>query len=101
MSPVWAAVVLVGAGTICLKAVGPVLLGGRTLPDWVNAPIGLLAPAVLAALVVTQVVGGERELVLDERMAGLAVAVSLLLVRAPLLVVIFAAALVTALARAL
>ena len=66
-----------------------------------RGPIGLLAPSVLAALVVTQVVGGDRELVLDERVAGLGVAAALLLLRVPLLVVILAAALVTALARAL
>ena len=35
MSDVWTAVLLVGAGTIVLKASGPVLLGGRAVPDTV------------------------------------------------------------------
>jgi branched-subunit amino acid transport protein len=97
----WAIVALVGAGTIGLKAVGPVLLGGRTLPPRLAGPIELLAPAVLAALVVTQLVGGDRELVLDERLAGIAAAAVALLLRAPLLAVVVAAAVATALVRAL
>jgi branched chain amino acid efflux pump len=101
MSVVWVSVVIVGVGTIAIKALGPVVVGGRELPPRLAGPIGLLAPAVLAGLVVTQVVGGDRELVLDARVAGLGVAAALLLVRAPLLVVIAAAAVVTALARAL
>jgi branched-subunit amino acid transport protein len=97
----WAIVGLVGAGTVALKAVGPVLLGGRTLPPRLAGPIELLAPAVLAALVVTQLVGGDREIVLDERLAGIAAAGVALLLRAPLLAVVVAAAVVTALIRAL
>jgi branched chain amino acid efflux pump len=101
VTAVWAIVALVGAGTVALKAVGPVLLGGRTLPPRLAAPIELLAPAVLAALVVTQLVGGDREVVLDERLAGIAAAAVALLLRAPLLAVVVAAAVVTALVRAL
>ena len=101
MTAVWAIVALVGAGTVALKAVGPVLLGGRTLPPRLAPPIELLAPAVLAALVVTQLVGGDREVVLDERLAGIAAAAVALLLRAPLLAVVVAAAVVTALVRAL
>ena len=101
MSPAWLVVVLVGAATVPLKAVGPVLLGGRELTPRVAGVIELLAPSVLAALVVTQLVGGDRELVLDERLVGVTAAAVALLLRAPILVVITVAALVTALARAL
>lgn len=101
MSPVWIAVAAVGFATVLLKATGPVLLGGRELPPRVNALVVLLAPAVLAALVVTQVVGGERELVFDERLAGLGAAGIAVALRAPLLVVVVAAAAVTAGVRAL
>src|SRR3712207_8594419 len=52
----------------------------------------LLAPALLAALVVTQTVGGDRELVLDERVAGVAAGVVALRLRAPILVVVAIAA---------
>ncbi len=89
-----------GVATVAVKALGPVLLGGRTLPARLAAPVELLAPAVLAALVITQVVGGERRLVLDARLPGLLAAVVALRLRAPLLVVIATAAVVTALVRA-
>jgi branched-subunit amino acid transport protein len=99
MSAVWLAVIVVGAATIVLKATGPALLGGRELPPRVNSLVVLLAPAVLAALVVTQVVGGERELVFDARLVGLGAAVGAIALRAPLLVVVVVAAAATALAR--
>jgi len=99
VSEVWIAVALVGAATVALKAVGPVLLGGRSLPHHLTGVVSLLAPAVLAALVVTQVAGGDREIVLDARLVGLSAAVVALLLRAPLLVVVAAAATSTAVTR--
>jgi branched-subunit amino acid transport protein len=99
MSAVWWSVLLVGAGTVLLKAAGPVLLGGRTLPPSLGGMLDLIAPAVLAALVVTQLVGGDRELVLDERLAGIAAAAVALALRAPILVVVAVAAVTTALLR--
>lgn len=101
MSAVWLAVIVVGVATVFLKATGPVLLGGRDLPPRVNALVVLLAPAVLAALVVTQVVGGDRELVYDARLIGLGAAVGAIALRAPLIVVVVVAAAATAAARAL
>ena len=100
MTTTWTVVAVVGAGTIAIKALGPVLLGGRPLPRRVAAVVALLAPAVLAALVATQAVGGERELVVDERLAGLGAAAVALAARAPILVVVVVAAAVTALLRA-
>jgi branched-subunit amino acid transport protein len=99
MSAVWWSVLLVGAGTVLLKAAGPVLLGGRTLPPSLGGMLDLIAPAVLAALVVTQLVGGDRELILDERLAGIAAAGVALALRAPILVVVAVAAVTTALLR--
>jgi len=101
MSAVWLAVIVVGVATILLKATGPVLLGGRELPPRVNVLVVLLAPAVLAALVVTQVVGGDRELVFDARLVGLGAACVAIALRAPLLVVVIVAAAATAGTRAL
>ena len=100
MTTTWTVVAVVGAATIAIKALGPVLLGGRPLPRRVAAVVALLAPAVLAALVATQAVGGERELVVDERLAGVGAAVVALAARAPILVVVVVAAAVTALLRA-
>ena len=100
MSDVWLVVIVVGAATIAIKAVGPLLMGGRELPPRLAGVVDLLAPAVLAALVVTQAVGGDRELVLDERLIGLGAAGVALKLRAPILAVIVVAAVVTASARA-
>ncbi len=99
MSDVWIAVAVVGAATVAIKAVGPVVVGGRELPPRLVGLVELLAPAVLAALVVTQVVGGDRELVLDERLAGLLAAAVALRARSPLLLVVAVAAATTALTR--
>lgn len=90
-----------GAATFALKALGPVLLGGRerSLPPPVVAAISLLAPAVLAALVATQVFGGERQLVVDARAVGIAAAAVALLARLPLLLVVVSAAAATAVTR--
>ena len=97
----WLVVAVVGAGTILFKASGPMLLGRRTLPPRVAAVVDVLAPAMLAALVVTQTVGGDRELVLDERLVGVAVGGVAVALRAPLLVVMVAAATAAALVRLL
>ena len=92
-------VITVGGATAALKALGPVLLGGRDLPEPVMGAVGLLAPAVLAALVVVQALGGDRAIVLDERLVGLGAALVALVLRAPLVVVVFVAAATTALLR--
>jgi branched-subunit amino acid transport protein len=94
-------VLLVGGGTVVLKAVGPVLLAGRELPRTLSSLLFLLAPALLAALVVTQAAGGDREIVLDERLFGIGAAVVAILLRLPLLAVVVVAAAVTAGIRAL
>ncbi len=99
MSDVWIVTGVVAAATIALKSVGPVLLGGRSLPEHLTGVVELLAPALLAALVVTQLVGGDEEIVLDARLVGIGAAVVAILLRAPLLVVVGAAAAATALAR--
>jgi branched-subunit amino acid transport protein len=101
MSEAWLVVALVGGATVAIKAIGPVLLGGRPLPGRVQSVVGLLAPAVLAALVVTSVLASGRDLVLDERVIGIGAAVVALVFRAPILVVVVAAAAATATARAL
>jgi branched-subunit amino acid transport protein len=99
MSDVWICVIVVGAASILFKATGPVLLGRRELPAWLAEPVALLAPAVLAALVVTQSVAGDRKIVVDARLAGLAVGAVAVALRAPLLVVLVAAATTAALIR--
>jgi len=101
VSRVWLAVVLVGIATVALKAAGPVVLGERELPARVRSVVGLLAPALLAALVVTQTFGSGRHVVVDARVAGVATAAVALRLRAPILAAVVLAAGVTAALRAL
>jgi branched chain amino acid efflux pump len=99
VSDAWIVVIVVGSFTIAFKSAGPVLLGGRTLPDRVSSAVELLAPSLLAALVVTQAVGGNREIVFDARLAGVAAGAVAIWLKAPLIVVILVAAAATALIR--
>jgi branched-subunit amino acid transport protein len=99
VSTVWLVVLVVGLATVALKATGPVLLGGRELPARVAGVVGLLAPVLLAALVVTQTVGGDNELVLDARLAGVGAGAAAIAARAPLPAVVVVAAVATAVAR--
>ena len=99
LSEAWIVVLAVGAATVLLKAAGPVFLGRRELPPRVLALVDVLAPAMLAALVVTQAVGGDERLVFDERLAGIGAAAVAIVLRAPLLVVIVVAAVAAAVLR--
>ena len=101
MSDAWWTVLLIGAATIAIKGAGPVLLGGKPLPPRLGRVIGLLAPALLAALVAISTFGVDSALVLDERALGVAAAGVAVGFRAPALLVVVVAATVTALARAL
>ena len=50
--------------TAAIKAAGPIALGGRELPTWFTSVVILLSPALLAALVATQVFAeGDQEVV--------------------------------------
>ena len=99
MSPTWAVVLLVGAFTMSFKAVGPVLLGGRDLPPRLDEAFGLLAPSLLAALVVTQALGEDGEIVIDAGLVGFGVAAVAIRLKAPLILVMVLAAVSTALVR--
>ena len=99
MSTLWVVIVAVTLSSAAIKAAGPILVGGRELPPRVNTVIALLAPALLTALVVTETFGEDGHLVLDERALGVGVAAVALALRAPVLLAVALAALVTALAR--
>jgi branched-subunit amino acid transport protein len=99
MSDAWTAVLIVGAGTIVLKSVGPVGVAHRRLPPRVDRLLELIAPAILAALVVTETFASGRSLVLDARLAGLVAGIVAVIFRAPLWAVVVAGAGATALVR--
>ena len=97
---IWLAVVLGSAGCFALK-----LAGWSVPPHWLEherlqRAAVLLPLPLLAALVMVQAFAGDRALVLDARAAGLAVALVLVLVRAPFLAVVVGAAATAALLRA-
>lgn len=103
MSDVWVTIVALALLTAVIRASGPVLLGGHELPRPVRSVIALVAPALLAALVVVQTLGADAggAFELDARIAGVAAAAGALIVGLSTLPVVALAAVVTALIRAL
>ena len=95
----WAAVVVAGVGCYLLKLAGLSVPASVLERPVVRRVADLIPVALLSALVAVQVLGSDHALVLDERAAGLAAAVLLLLLRAPFLVVVLGAALTAALLR--
>jgi branched-subunit amino acid transport protein len=68
-------VLLIGGSavvTALIKAVGPVALGGRELPERFTGVIALMAPALLAALVVTAALADGDRLAVGPDTAGVA-----------------------------
>jgi branched chain amino acid efflux pump len=98
---IWAGVLAASVACYGLK------LAGLSLPQrWLTDPrvqkiVPLIPIALLAALVATQTFSTGRHLVLDVRVAALAVAIVAVLLRAPFLVVVAAAAATAALLRLL
>lgn len=97
----WAGVLVACAGCYALKLAG-LSLPARLLQDArVQRTVPLVPVALLAALVATQTFSTGHHLVLDVRAAALAVALVAVLLRAPFLVVVAAAAVTAALLRLL
>jgi branched-subunit amino acid transport protein len=96
-----ATVVLLGlaAGTYGLKSAAPLLLGERALPAWVARLADLLPAALLAALVAVSTFTQNGTLAVDARLAGMVAAALALLLRAPFVVVVLVAIVVTGLTR--
>jgi hypothetical protein len=101
MSATTQVVLVVGAGTVLLKGAGPLLLGGRRLPLRLQGVVVLLAPTLLASLIVVQAFASGRELAVDARAGGLAAAGVCVALRAPVLLSVGAAAATAAALRAL
>ena len=99
---IWTAVLAASLGCFLLKLAGWSLPARWLEQERLQRAAVLLPVPLLAALVVVQAFGGgDRTLVLDPRAAGLAVALGLVLVRAPFLVIVLAAAATAAVLRAL
>jgi hypothetical protein len=101
VTEVWVTIVALSAGTIAIKASGPLTLGGRQPGERTFAVLRLFAPALLAALVVYETLSsGHDSITIDARVVGVAAAATALILRAPIAVVVLGAAGATALARA-
>ena len=75
MTTAWIVVAVLFVGTAALRAAGPVAFGGRSLSGRGAAVVGLVAPALLGALVVYETVSaGGQGVELDARLVGLAAA---------------------------
>ncbi|MGH9048837.1 MAG: AzlD domain-containing protein [Acidimicrobiia bacterium] len=96
----WTAVLALTVGSYALKAVGLVALRGRRLPPFLDEVLTLLPAALFGALIAVSTFAGDRELVIDARVAGVAAAAIALWRRAGFVVVVLVAAATTALVRA-
>lgn len=96
----WLMIAALAVTTALIKAAGPLLIGGRALPERAAGVISLLPPVLLAALVVTSTLAEGQRLQVDASTAGVAVAGVLIWQRRPLLVSVLTAVAVTATVRA-
>jgi len=95
----WILIVACAAITAAIKAAGPVALGGRELPSWFSSIVAMMAPALFAALVVTQALADGEEWAVGADTAGVAVAAVAAWRGLSAIGVVFLAAAVTALLR--
>ena len=100
MKEAWIVIGVLAVVNFAIKATGPVIAGRRELPATLQRFITASVPALVAALIVTGTFADERSLVIDERAAGLGAALIAILARAPMLVVLIAAAGTTGVLRA-
>ncbi|MGW2346402.1 AzlD domain-containing protein [Streptomyces sp. NPDC001661] len=98
---VWIAIAVTAVGCYAVKLIGLLVPAGALERPMVKRLAALLPVALLAALTAQQTFADGRALVLDARAAGVAAAALALVLRAPFLVVIAAAVVVTAGVRAL
>ena len=98
---IWTAVLLAAAGCYLLKLLGMSIPAAVLEHPVVERVADLLPVALLAALVAVQALASGNDLVPDARLAGLAVAVVALVLRAPFIVVVGLAASTAAVVRLL
>ncbi len=93
---VWTTIALVALVTFAIKGGGPALSGDRALPPHLTGVVVLLAPALLAALVVTSAVAEGPQLQIGADTGGVAVAGLLLWRGLTVLPAVLVAAVLTA-----
>ncbi|WP_328671885.1 AzlD domain-containing protein [Streptomyces sp. NBC_00328] len=98
---IWIAIGVTAVGCYAVKLIGLLIPAGVLERPLVQRLAALLPVALLAALTAQQTFADGRVLVLDAKAAGLAAAAVALILRAPFLMVVAAAVVVTAGVRAL
>jgi branched-subunit amino acid transport protein len=93
---VWLSVLVVTVISWFMKASAPLIIGQRKLPPAAIRMTALMAPALLAGLIVTELGGKELDWT---QLAGVGVAGALSLAKVPMLVAVAAAIVVTAVLR--
>lgn len=101
MSTIWWAILGLAATTVLVKAAGPVVFGGREPHPAFLRVVAMMAPALLAALVVTSLFAEGQRLTVGADTLGVAVGGVLLWRGRSLVLAVLAAVVVTALLRAL
>lgn len=97
---IWWTIAGCTAVTAIIKGIGPVALGGRDLPPRLVGVIALMAPALLAALVLTSTFAVGDQWQVGANTAGVAAGGVILWRRGPLLLAVVTAVAVTAMLRA-
>ncbi len=96
----WWPILALAAGAYALKAIGPVVVGRRTLAPDAELTVGMLAIPVLAALTLLQTVdSGHASFAFDARIPAVGVVALLVWLRAPFIAVVVGAAITAALIR--
>jgi branched-subunit amino acid transport protein len=95
----WLLILVLAAGTVLMKTLGPVLAGGRQPPAALTRVVALVAPAVISALIVTGTFTQGQQLTIDARAAGVGVGAVALWLRVPAVLAMLMAAIVCALLR--
>jgi hypothetical protein len=95
----WVLILALAAGTVLFKVTGPLLAGGREPPTPLVRVVGLLAPALIAALIVSDTFTSGRHLTIDARVVGLGVGAVALWFKVPPVVALVLAAVTCALVR--
>lgn len=102
MSEAWIVILALTVTTALIRASGPLLMGERDLHPRLVGVVDLLAPALLTALIVVEVFGGDKRLEVGASVVGVSAAGGVLLWRRDaLLPAIVVAAAVTAAVRAI
>ena len=100
MSDAGLVVVLLGAGTYVLKALGPMYFGNRReLPSKFKTMALLLPTPLIAALVITSTFSSDNVITIDARIVGVMAAGIALWKKLPFVFVVVIAAFATALFR--